>query len=198
MLAILASITTPYIKLAERAYTHTHTQIRTCLHTHKRLRARAQRANTLQIIRNWASRNARALISAGVFSSTGSRPWISTIRLVQHQPRREFRFLRKPPNSIRARAASKCATTTRRANINGEVGGERGKGNGESCDAVGDGCDTSSQPPRSILSSPTTFQPRTSILASNSSATLARCLRRYYVRPILPSSLSPLGNGSFG
>lgn len=31
------------------------------------------------------SRNARALISPGVFSSTGSRPWIATIRLVQRR-----------------------------------------------------------------------------------------------------------------
>lgn len=32
-----------------------------------------------------ASRSARALISPSVFSSTGSRPWISTIRLVQRR-----------------------------------------------------------------------------------------------------------------
>lgn len=31
------------------------------------------------------SRSARALISPGVFSSTGSRPWITTIRLVQRR-----------------------------------------------------------------------------------------------------------------
>jgi len=31
------------------------------------------------------SRSTRALISPGVFSSTGSRPWISTIRLVQRR-----------------------------------------------------------------------------------------------------------------
>lgn len=116
MLAILASITWPYIKLAERAYEHAHPRAPTRKHP----------SNNPQFGRG--SRNARALISPGVFSSTGSRPWISTIRLVQRQPRREFRFLRKPPDSIRARAASKCYYNTLREYKRRGGGGVEGRG----------------------------------------------------------------------
>lgn len=80
--------------------TRVHTPTHTCTYIHINTRARKHPSNNPQF--GLGSRNARALISPGVFSSTGSRPWISTIRLVQRQPRREFRFLRKPPDSIRA------------------------------------------------------------------------------------------------
>lgn len=66
------------------------------------------------------SRNARALISPGVFSSTGSHPWSprSTIRLVRYRGgrggvkggRREFRFLRKPLVASAHGCETRCRT----------------------------------------------------------------------------------------
>lgn len=89
-----------YQACGTRVHTYAHAYI--YVHTRTKTRARARKHPSNNPQSGLGSRNARALISPGVFSSTGSRPWISTIRLVQRQPRREFRFLRKPPDSIRA------------------------------------------------------------------------------------------------
>ena len=151
--------------------------IKLAKHTYVEARARKSPSNNPQF--DQGSRSARALISPGVFSSTGSRLWISTIRLAQR--------CRAVGNSgfwgnrcKHPRPGFEIRYRTLREYKPGGVG-------------VWRRCYHSIGTPhvRSGSPSPTTFQPHTSVLGSHSSAVRVRCLRRYYVRPTY-------GNGSFG
>lgn len=138
----------PQMKRAEGIHTYVYTHKHTCARTHTHVFIHGG-PRTLQIIRNSAGAHiARALISPGVFSSTGSRPWISppSVSSTGTGIRREFRFLRKPleasarlrnalPHAARIQTASRRGVVLM-AMVMLVVGGGGGGGGGGSSSIV--------------------------------------------------------------